>query len=124
MTNNISPLLLTLHHRLMAHQQPSVTFSQYSDFVYIPKDEFQPKWYTQEEEERFQRTLILDARRMQRTLEESPSNYGTMTEHLYECLRIEKLILSRALIMRISKNVGPTLIQFLGTEGPEGAGYL
>ena len=68
----------------MAHQQPSVTFSQYSDFVYIPKDEFQPKWYTQEEEERFQLTLILDAWRMQRTLEESPSNYGTMTEHLHE----------------------------------------
>ncbi|KAL7524294.1 hypothetical protein ACHAXR_000512 [Thalassiosira sp. AJA248-18] len=46
----------------------AVIFSQFGEFVFIPKDDIESKWYSTQEKNHFRRSLIGDARRLKREL--------------------------------------------------------
>ena len=69
----------------------AVTFSQFSELVFIPNDKAESKWYSTQEKHRFRQALIRDARRMSRTFDAAPAD-GILPKNLYECVGIEVLV--------------------------------
>ena len=88
--------------------QPYISFAQYSKLALIPIDEPQPKRYSPEENKRFRRNLIADARRMKLTMQEVADDKDdqqdpitTDTSRIIDCLGLEALI-NRSLMMTIA----------------------
>lgn len=87
-TSIISPRTKPQQEQEQPWVAQGVSFSQYSEFAFIPKDEPSPKWYNPEEKKRFRRNLIADARRLKRELEVTPT-HATTPDRLCECLGLE-----------------------------------
>ena len=88
--------------------QPYISFAQYSKLALIPIDEPQPKRYSPEENKRFRRNLIANARRMKLTMQEVADDKDdqqdpitTDTSRIIDCLGLEALI-NRSLMMTIA----------------------
>lgn len=79
-----------------ASNNKSVTIAKFrkSSVILIPKEETAPThecWYIKQELNQFKRTLIEDAHRIRRDLEETPVPMTT-PEDLYECLGLDSLV--------------------------------
>ena len=77
----------------------AITFSVYSELAFIPKDSSENKWYSPQEKTSFWQSLLADARRMKRAIQESPAE-AAAPELVYECLGLEAL-LDRGVMMEI-----------------------
>lgn len=75
-----------------------VTFCQFSEVAYVPKDEIEPKfaskWYTERELRRFQEELVQDARKMAHELNAAPSK-APSTETVCEAVGLEAFVSPR-----------------------------
>ena len=67
----------------------AVTFSQFSELAFIPKDDIESKWYSKQETHGFRRALVRDAKQMSRQIEDAPADAMITLEQLYECIGIE-----------------------------------
>lgn len=79
----------------------AITFSVYSELAFIPKDSSESKWYSPQEKTSFWQSLLADARRMKRAIQESSAE-AAAPELLYECLGLEAL-LDREVMMEIAR---------------------
>ena len=92
-------------HRTMSNvptkKRERVTFSQYSECAFIPRDDAKSNWYSSQEYRGFAQRLARDAKEMSRELRES-SHAAISSERLGECMGLEA-VLSQDLAMNLEK---------------------
>ena len=77
-------------------QRRAVSFSQEAEMISIPIDRAEVKFYSTEDNHRFQQELMRDTRRMARRIENTPSE-ELSHDDIHNCIGIEAFISPRLL---------------------------
>lgn len=88
-----------------ATRSQAVTFSEFSELAFIPKDEVDTKWYSSEEMDGFRLQSSRDSRRVSKKVQESLDNdtLKIKRELLYECVGME-ISITPGLAPRVLRN--------------------
>ena len=68
-----------------------VTFSQYSQLAFVPRDDAESKWFSSQEKRSNREELIQDTRHMMKEINSTPPNSIT-AEQLCNCIGIEVFV--------------------------------
>ena len=77
-----------------------VAFSQYSDLTFIPKDNFEFKWYSAQEKQSILQAVARDAIQLSREIRGNASSKDISPEQLCKCVGIDALV-NRGLARRM-----------------------
>lgn len=101
---------------IISRRPKEVAFPQYSDWTFIPKDNFESKWYSAQEKQSILQAVARDAIQLSREIRGNASSEDISPEQLCKCVGIDALV-NRGLARRMMDHMRAHIEAVLFEQG-------